>query len=163
MRKETFEEKEVTKIEKVVTSKTVICNKCGTTQVNGEWSPPSEDEYYLSNDIHNINLGFGYGSRFDMENWNFDLCDNCLESLVKTFKYPPDGFYEDGYSIIDSEEEKQKIFEHYKETGEWNEFLFKSYSELVELAQYWEVKYINEVIKEKFPDKPLLKDDDLED
>ncbi|PKR83536.1 hypothetical protein [Heyndrickxia camelliae] len=158
MRRETVEEKEVVKIEKVTTSKTVICNKCGTTQVNNNWNPPSAEEYYFSNDIHNIQLGFGYGSRFDNESWNFDLCDSCLESLVKTFKYPPDGFYEDGYSVIDDEEEKQKVFEHYKKTGEWNEFLFKSYEELVEFAKFYNVEYINEVIKEKFPDKPLLEE-----
>lgn len=157
MRRETYEEKEVKKVERVVTSKTVTCNKCGTTQTNNCWNS-TDDDYFFSNDIHNIQLGFGYGSKFDMDNWSFDLCDNCLEELVKTFKYPPDGFMEDGYSIIESEEEKQKVFDHYKETGDWDELRFKPYEELVKLAGYYEVNYINEVIKEMHPNKPLIED-----
>jgi hypothetical protein len=157
VRRENFEEKEVKKVEKVITSKIVTCNKCGESRElkeNGNWYDSDEDLF--ANDIHNFSLGFGYGSRFDMDHWDFDLCDNCLDSIIKTFKYPPDGFMEDGYGAIDNEEEKQKVFEYYKQTGSWNPLRFKSYEELVKLAGYYDYDYINEIIKEIHPDKPLV-------
>jgi hypothetical protein len=157
MRRETYEEKEVKQIEKVAVSKSVTCNKCGTVRElknEGNWYETDEDMF--ASDVHNVSLGFGYGSKFDMESWNFDLCDDCLESVVRSFKYPPDGFKEDGYSVISDEEERQKVFEYFKETGEWNEFKFKSYEELVKFAGFYDVDYINELIKEMYPDKPLV-------
>lgn len=157
MERETYEEKEVKPTEKVLASKTVTCNKCGTSRElkpNGDWYESEEGLY--ANDVHNISLGFGYGSRFDMEQWSFDLCDDCLDDVVRTFKYAPDGFRYDGYTIIETEEEKQKVFDNYRETGEWEELRFKTYEQLKELKGIYRKEYINEVVKENFPDKPLF-------
>jgi hypothetical protein len=91
-----------------------------------------------------------------MEHWSFDLCDDCLASIVKTFKFPPDGFMKDGYNIISSEEEYQKVFENWKETGKWDELKYKSYEELIKLEGIIRIEYINEKIKDNFPNKPLI-------
>lgn len=32
-------------------------------------------------------LDFGYGSRFDLETWDFDLCDDCAEWLKGELSY----------------------------------------------------------------------------
>ncbi|MED3562401.1 hypothetical protein [Bacillus xiapuensis] len=157
---EEYQEVEVKKIEKKVVSKKIICNKCGgfhELKENGNWY--ESDVELFANDIHNISLGFGYGSKFDTEHWNFDLCDNCLEDVIKTFKYVPDGFKEDrGYYIIKDQEEHQKIFEHWQQTGEWEELNFKSYEELLEFSDLFKKEYINEIIKKNYPNKPLLND-----
>jgi recombination DNA repair RAD52 pathway protein len=63
---------------------------------------------------------------------------------------------EDGYGQISNEEEKQKVFEHYKQTGSWDTLRFKTYEELVKLAGYYDYDYINSLIKELHPDKPLV-------
>lgn len=33
-------------------------------------------------------LSFGYGSRHDLEKWEFDLCDSCCEQLKALFQLP---------------------------------------------------------------------------
>lgn len=103
------------KIEKVEVSKNtlVACNKCGkeTTKEDCRW----DTEY------QNIKLSFGYGSGHDSENWNFDICEECLITYVKTFKYVPRGFKIDGSLILmqDESDEHQATFENWKKTGRW--------------------------------------------
>jgi len=71
----------------------IICNKCGKNQ-------ELEDEFDLEiNKFQTINLSFGYGSKYDMEYWNFDLCEECVTDLVKSFKYAPNGFGEKGVTL----------------------------------------------------------------
>lgn len=41
--------------------------------------------------LHEIDLHPGYGSAFDMENIEFDLCDECLHNLILSFKIPVKG------------------------------------------------------------------------
>jgi len=61
-----------------------VCNMCGL-----EVRPTSiwRDGPY----IHEINLRPGYGSIFDMEDIEFDLCDECLHNLMLSFKIPVKG------------------------------------------------------------------------
>jgi hypothetical protein len=101
--------REVTKFENVVISNTVTCNKCGNTI-----------EPNTSENMSSISLGFGYWSKFDMEHWSFDICDNCLEDVIKTFKIAPDGFKVDSGWLV-SEKEHQKVFEKWKDTGIWDD------------------------------------------
>lgn len=82
MREYTVEEKNVTLYDKVLTK--AVCNRCGKEVTNKKESP------WEVNEIHNITIDFGYGSKFDLQTWNFDLCDECLEGFVKTFKIPPE-------------------------------------------------------------------------
>ena len=37
--------------------------------------------------ITEFHIVFGYGSKFDTEIWNFDICDDCAERLKKIAKY----------------------------------------------------------------------------
>ena len=60
----------------------VICNMCGKT-----------DEGFqniMFSDISKINIEFGFGSTFDGETWDLDLCDSCLEKIASKLKYPPE-------------------------------------------------------------------------
>ena len=59
----------------------ITCNMCGKSYTY-------KDEYF-AHDITTINVQFGYGSKVDMENWEFDLCDDCLEKIVDKFIYKP--------------------------------------------------------------------------
>ena len=57
------------------------CNKCGQSL-----------EY-----VNDMEVKFNYGSTFDGEQWQFTLCDKCLDQLANSFVYPPKGFMEDPY------------------------------------------------------------------
>jgi hypothetical protein len=52
------------------------CNKCGKKYEIG------------SGQIHQFQKGFGYGSEFDLELWEFVLCDNCMENIINQFVIP---------------------------------------------------------------------------
>lgn len=58
--------------------KGIVCNCCGKT---------SEPHYIDS--TQQFRLGFGYGSKYDCETWEFDLCEECLEKFVRGFKVTP--------------------------------------------------------------------------
>lgn len=113
----------------------------------------------INNIVCNYKVDIGYESKFDGESWNFDICEECLVNMVKQFNYVPYGFMEDNYTTL-SREEHQKVFENWKENGQWEELMFKTYEELVELTQIYDTEYINEVIKKFHPDKPLLEIND---
>ena len=68
---------EVVTIQEVVAE--IICNCCGKT---------IDAEHTIGSDINSFKIHFGYGSRFDMTSWEMDICDDCLEAWVKTFKHP---------------------------------------------------------------------------
>ena len=71
--------------ETVQITKTVelICNKCGKTV------KLDKDAWQKQESIQHFEIHFGFGSRFDMERWEFDLCEDCIEKIVKPFKYKP--------------------------------------------------------------------------
>ena len=73
--KQTIAEKQ-TIIKTVV--KSITCNCCGKT-ISGNLENMA--------DITNLNISFGYGSRFDNTTWDMDICDDCLELWVATFKH----------------------------------------------------------------------------
>lgn len=132
----------------VVVEEKYICNKCGK-QIR-----PFEDGIY--SDINSINLSFGYGSPHDMEGWAFDLCDSCLDEIIKQLKFVPDGFYIDNTEPKYSHEIHQKAFEDWKKTGEYDAIKYLPYEQLKELGWIYDFDYLNGIIKEKYPDKPLL-------
>ncbi|RLQ93688.1 hypothetical protein D9X91_17050 [Falsibacillus albus] len=73
-----YEERKIPK--KVAIS--ITCNKCGNTKkLSDIW-----DEY----EFQSFSITFGYGSLFDDQKWEFDICDTCLADFVKTFKHSPD-------------------------------------------------------------------------
>mgnify|MGYP007112386548 CR=1 FL=1 len=75
-------EKEIIETKKVATH--VTCNKCGHT------SEIDVNRFEL-NKFQEVDFSFGYGSKYDMEDWEFHLCEDCVEELVKSFKYVPKG------------------------------------------------------------------------
>ena len=131
--------------------KDVFCNKCGNKLSSCD----------ISDGNHNFYFDFGYASHHDGEKINFDLCGSCLdealESLVRTFKHTPEGWKENEYVDL-TPEEHQKIFEHWKETGNWDELMFYTYEQLIELNGWFNTEGLNEVIKKLHPDKQLLVD-----
>ena len=119
------------------------CNKCGQV-VN-------DDTH-----IHSISLGFGYGSKYDNQNWQFEMCEGCLVDMVKGFKLTPTGFNESYCDPETTSQEYQQIFENWKETGKWEEMMYVPYEKLIAYKDYYEDEYINECIKKYHPNKPLL-------
>lgn len=84
----------------------ITCNKCGDSSVEN-------DDQTCHERYQTFQTSFGYGSRYDMEAWSFELCEDCLTELVRSFKHVPDGFGEDNYCA----KYPQIMFEHWKETG----------------------------------------------
>ena len=65
----------------------LTCNKCGVTAiVRGD----GLDSLSALHQFQSFEMSFGYGSNFDEEIWSFDLCEDCLEKFVSTFKIKPD-------------------------------------------------------------------------
>lgn len=127
----------------------VICNKCG--------KPLSYQD--ISDENYHFVFDFGYASHHDGEIVGFDLCGNCLDEIlngtIKSFEIVPEGWMQNDDLLLDPETH-QKVFEHWKETGEWEELMFYTYDKLVELNGYINTDYLNEVIKKFHSDKPLL-------
>ena len=119
------------------------CNKCGMT---------IEDNAK----IHSMGLNFGFGSNYDNQRWDFELCESCLVDTVKGFKLSPNGFNESHYDPETTTEERQGIFENWKQTGKWEEMMYVSYEKLIAYKDYYEDEYINECIKKYHPNKPSL-------
>lgn len=59
----------------------ITCDKCGKTE-------EGENIEYASS-IETWKHNFGYGSKFDTDMVSFELCDDCYEEFIKSFKYPP--------------------------------------------------------------------------
>lgn len=102
-----------------------------------------------------FDVSFGYGSKYDGQNWSFELCEDCMENIIKTFSYVPKGFMDNPYLEV-SEKEKQIIFEDWKATGEWDELSVMSYERLVGLAGYLHKYVIDEAIVKYHPDKAQI-------
>lgn len=56
----------------------LICDCCGKTIDVAE---------ICGSDINDFSITFGYGSKFDLTKWDLDICDDCLEKWVSTFKH----------------------------------------------------------------------------
>lgn len=117
-----IEKEEKTMVVKNV--KSIQCNCCGNV-IQPE----------MLNTVQEISLSFGYNSNYDSQLWTLDLCENCLTNIVKTFKVVPENFMKCPQYIYPSDgnsELQQKLFEQWKETGEWNEEEINYYEEYYE-------------------------------
>lgn len=74
--------KETTQV--VYEDQAIICNKCGK-EVDLEKANDFEENLF-----HSFKVSFGYGSKYDLELWSFDLCEDCLLEFIDTFKIKPD-------------------------------------------------------------------------
>jgi hypothetical protein len=70
------------KVEKLVEEK-AVCNRCGAEATPNLLLSGEEVEA-----IHQFRVSFGYDSKYDGELWKFDLCEDCIEEIVNTFKVP---------------------------------------------------------------------------
>ncbi|WP_143804811.1 hypothetical protein [Paraliobacillus ryukyuensis] len=129
----------------------ISCNKCGKAYKN-------EKKDHNLDLFHEFSTSFGYHSNFDMEQWSFDLCEDCLVDLVKTFKYVPSGFkLDNSFSLIeDQSKEHQLLFDHWKKTGEWDEFMVTSYEDMVKFAGFINTDFLNKKIKKYHPNRLLI-------
>ncbi len=66
---ETMQRSREKKLEKI------ICNQCG-------------EVISLEAEAFSIAYKWGYGSKFDLEKHEFDLCESCYEKLIVGFKIP---------------------------------------------------------------------------
>ncbi|MBU5266259.1 hypothetical protein [Virgibacillus proomii] len=126
----------------------ITCNKCGKTKT----AVIIAEKYdFVRDEFHEFLATFGYGSSFDLEYWSFDLCENCLVDIVKTFKYVPKGFRIDQqYPLVkDESKEHQALFDDWKNGKEWDEFRYKSDDELNNLRNLFDDGYIDEVIAKR--------------
>jgi hypothetical protein len=68
----------------------VICNNCGSEYIS--------DNEERGTSIYPFSIHFGYESnQHDMEHWRFDLCEKCIEKLIREFKIPPNINYGDAW------------------------------------------------------------------
>jgi len=94
---------EVTKNEQFLVGS--LCNKCG------EVFEPHDDK------IQSFNLQLGY------HNWQYELCDDCIVDMVRSFLIVPSGFMSDPNftSSFDIDHElHQNLFDEWKLSGKWN-------------------------------------------
>lgn len=117
-----------------------VCNKCGQS-------------FEYASDMQ---VNFGYGSVYDMETWEFYICDDCIQELVKSFKIAPKGFKDDEYNPRLTSEQHQLTFNNWKDTGKWEEMMYIPYDELISYRGYFEDEYINNCIRKYHPNKELL-------
>jgi hypothetical protein len=136
MRKSITEQKEITKVVEVVVSESVQCNKCGKECDKGE---------EFNENMNNFYFGFGWGSRYDGETWDFDLCEECLVDIIKSFKVVPNGFKQDP-SLYPVEKDHQKVFDLWKITGEWHSFINYTVEEIEEFRGVFKEEFINDLI-----------------
>lgn len=73
--------KEVKEVD-VVTDTSYVCDKCGKKESESE-------NVFAVNLYHNLKTQFCYGSEFDGEIWEADVCDQCMIDFFKSFKHEP--------------------------------------------------------------------------
>ncbi|WP_413986405.1 hypothetical protein [Paenibacillus polymyxa] len=153
MRTKVTEAKEITETKVVVIDEIIICNKCGKKY--RKLTEDGKENYFWNHLIHKFNIGFGYGSKYDMEHWEYDMCEDCVEELIKSFMYVPMGFKNED-ALLD-ECKHQKVFDDWKKTGDWDFLKYHTYEELLELDGYILSEYLNLIIEKYHPNKELIK------
>lgn len=154
MRTNIIEEIQVTKMETQIIQESRMCNKCGKEFIkdqNDNWN-----DFYDA-EIHGVGFSFGYGSPFDGERWEYDVCEQCMVDYIKTFQYVPEGFKQNEYHLL-TPEQHQKVFDNWKETGEWEEFKFATYEDIAKFHGWFGTDYLNILIQKYHPGMPLVSD-----
>lgn len=105
-----IENKEIMQTIEILTE--VRCNCCG-----------ENIQFEKLGLVQQLNLSFEYGSEYENQKLQIDMCEDCLTSLMKTFKIVPSGFMgESAYipKFITDHKLHQELFEEWQRTGEWN-------------------------------------------
>jgi hypothetical protein len=74
-----IEEREVTRSVKEREVTSIVCDRCGAECL-------SERGKVYERQGCRFEANFGWGSRFDDEQWEFDLCDECADWLTREIK-----------------------------------------------------------------------------
>ena len=64
----------------------ITCNRCGQIYDLEK----DELEEWQADFMRQFTIRFGYTSAHDTEDWHFDLCEECLEEIIKEFKIAPE-------------------------------------------------------------------------
>ncbi len=88
MRKVNIQTQEV--VREIIVSEIIQCNKCGREFVNPLAKGSAMEQFMWDANVHGFKVMFSYGSKFDMQEWEFHLCDDCLEEIAKGFSVPVD-------------------------------------------------------------------------
>jgi len=153
VRSDVMEVREVTRLESVVVSSSITCNKCGMQLVQQKTDEGKQKEKErATKPMQSFECSFGYGSSYDTQTWGFELCEVCLLELVRSFKWVPQGFQNHDYDLYD-DMRHQKIFEHWQLTDEWEAFKFHSYEELLDYRELFNEDYFESLVQRYYPEK----------
>jgi hypothetical protein len=90
----------------------ITCNRCGAKKdVMTNYNPLDVQDFYQE-----ISLSFPPHSMFSNQHWKFDLCDECLLTIVRDFKLVPEGFMKTALP----NRFPQLQFDNWKQTGKWD-------------------------------------------
>lgn len=73
-----FDIKEKSLVHKEPELKELLCNVCG--------KPILKNTFGYYDDHISIEKRWGYGSPYDNETHNFEICHDCYDKMIKTFK-----------------------------------------------------------------------------
>lgn len=90
MRKVVIEKIPQEVMQEIIVKESIQCNKCGREFVNPLSKGSTMEQFIWDANIHGFKVFFGWGSKFDEQEWEFHLCDECLEKIVKGFRVPVD-------------------------------------------------------------------------
>ncbi len=76
---ETVEEKKVS---------VITCNQCGKEILLNQPSVPEYEDEFTKAAFLSVDQSWGYGSQYDLEHHEFDLCESCYEKLIEGFQVP---------------------------------------------------------------------------
>ena len=74
--------KKINKIIKELEITEIICNKCGKS-----FKPKNKQDFFWRDIVQSFAIEYQYGSEYDMEIWQFDICEDCLKDFIDSFKY----------------------------------------------------------------------------
>lgn len=93
MIKNKYEKKIITKNRKKIISYSITCNKCGFNSIVDVKNYNDKDKTYIVDEntkFYETSISFGYGSRFDLENWDIYLCNKCYEKFYSSLNVKPE-------------------------------------------------------------------------
>lgn len=61
--------------------KKITCDRCGVTSSENDEMPAGMSPY-----IETIGIHWGYGSKYDNDYWEWDLCEKCIEETLGQIK-----------------------------------------------------------------------------
>lgn len=141
--------------EEVLVSSAVYCNYCA--------SKTTVKDNYFQDDKTEVTISFGYGSKYDMLNLKYHICDSCVLKEMKKMKYPPTSFFSllPGGDLIEkhfTQNQKNKVFRNWKKT---NKLKYDKYITLEILKS--EIVFMPKAVLEKVQSRLELTNEEIEE